>query len=250
MKYYKLVDEYPFSPNEETIADENGFVYSYDYNKYELVKSTNPLEEEQVKFIGDLRFWERVRKPEHIITTLIDSIGTKAYLMDNGKYFCKDLLNEYNPNGYFCGDELKSMITDDYSIFEVKRLRDNQVFKKGDLVEHDNNFYEITSIMFSDMSCIYFRLNGGNKMPNTDINIDLVNYVGSDYYITKDGGIKNKKDLVFVVSEDWEIREIYLDGNDIGEDSKIFSGPKSAKEYVRLNEPKYSLNDLKKMKLD
>lgn len=69
-------------------------------------------------------------------------------------------------------------------------------------------------------------------------------------FTTEDGKQIFKEDIYFLVDTSWLLNRLMAHGNHGIYEGKRFSTEAAAREYVRLNKPMYSLNDVKKTWLE
>jgi len=146
-------------------------------------------------------------------------------------------------------------------IVSVKRLSDNEIFRIGDKIKPTNlsgrddvGFKSISEIKLEDNK-LYLKTN--YTYFDREINdIEKVKFL----FTTEDDKDIYEGDIVFEVELDWNIRkgvvknhkelinfgDTYYDNSDLPE-LKLFSTKNAAKEYLIMNKPCLSYNDIKSM---
>lgn len=133
--------------------------------------------------------------------------------------------------------------TNNFSIHSVKRLSDGEVFTVGDMVE--------TAVLTKPGVITSISLMFGTKMCLTvdSITSHISNFqkVKKPLFTTEDGVEIFEGDTIYGINNDWVVFSHY---NDLQNKIKIwgvkpiFSTKEKAEEYVLLNKPCLSLNDV------
>lgn len=226
---YKLIKEYPGSP-------ELGYIF-------------------ETKLYDDYKdfpeFWEEIIEKDYEILSFKYGNGCLYYLKlrNNGYYVQSDQTIESSIN-YTLEELLDDVKNYNCNIHSVKRLSDGEVFTIGDICspigKYDCNIHSITKIWFCDPG--YLRLSSNNytlditniqhskKKPlfTTEDDVDI--FEGDEYYHTKPD---------FKISYGGKADNM-VSGNLIGiKGYHYFSTKEAAEEYIVMNKPVLSLNDIK-----
>lgn len=237
MKKFKLIKEYPGSPELNTILTD------LDYSRaYGTEISKHP------------EFWEEVIERDYEILSFScnNSLSILLELHEDGKYSYKKAKN-YSGTGRLTEQEcLKDSY---YTIHSVKRLSDGEVFTIGDKVNSEIFDKSCQTIFTITIDCttnnkIQIWVNNNNKsrfwylenvtkikqtLFTTEDGVDI--YEGDDFYFVK---IKNSNSLDFI----WEISTPNSSFVYEPEFEKYFSTKKAAEEYIIMNKPCLSINDI------
>lgn len=233
---YKLKKIYPGSPKLGTICEYNGNVWS-DSNEF-----TNPIinPEEYPEF------WQKVIEKDYEILSLVASSNVHSIPL-------RVLNKNTNLFGYAIHTQreelsLNFLLNSGYVIHSIKRLSDGEIFTIGDLI---GNAYPISEFEIYNkentvlINCYLSKNSAGSynqrlktlkkpkqKLFTTEDCVDIfegdifwnvgITYNLNDYQITN-----NKYNLVFL-----------KDG------SKQFSTKEKAEEYILMNKPILSLNEI------
>lgn len=226
MKKYKLIKWYPSLPEYWKSKDVTA-VEVRDHNTYDLKidgKIEQPLYEDEVE--NNPEFWQEVteKDKDYEILSLISPTSTVI----------KNITNE---------NCIKSLINQSFSIHSVKRVSDGEVFTVGD---------SITSPYF-------FPLGEVRKIEGFDINRKDGHIVEQSGGWSPLNGLKKAKPILFKTEEGVNIfegdkywwvtknNEIYTatakrySGNP---ENKQFSKKEAAEEYILMNAPRLSINNI------
>jgi hypothetical protein len=221
MRKFRLIKEYPGSPklNTEVETDGNKILYKGVHSTLLIKEVTNFSE-----------FWQEVIEKEYEILSI------KGFLREIKK---SDFIND----GWiqFLNNNKDS------EIHSVKRLSDGEIFTIGDEVKHRNVCNKLDSCNILD---IYIA---GNKLlittANFNTNICMLDKITKKpLFTTEDGVDIFKNDICWVVNSNnyalykWTnpINTVIID------DEKYFSTIEAAKDYILMNKPCLSINDLMK----
>jgi hypothetical protein len=231
MDKYKLIKTYPGSPELGAVVDENS-----PHNLYQLC-------------INEPEFWEKVIEKDYEIIDVRYQHNNEIYTWD-GKYF------SYQNSVISLESTLKGFIgskNTGYNIYihSVKRLSDNVTFAVGDKVKQTNvqhnNTFTITGFEF-DVNNEHLLVIG-----NGGIKLHKIEHCKTPLFTTEDGQDIFEGDIVtFVHKQDLRISGTCLTTN-ISKKCRIwdgsngylqFSTKEKAKEYIVMNKPCLSINDL------
>ena len=228
MKKYKLIQDYP--GNNEKVGD---FVYFHpgtfpeyygDSGKIYLSKEIENYPE----------FWQKIKEPEFYILQFEGDTKTYANLQLNGLYF-------YESNGgEFTLDEMLINI-----IRKVQRASDKEIFTVGDKT---NNGTIEKFRLNGDMIRVYFKGKG-----NYNINLNTLTHI-KPLFTTEDGVDIFEGDTIYRIlwtipgtsSSNMEYSIINVSKTNCDPNYWLyFSTREKAQEYIDLNKPRYSKQDIK-----
>ncbi len=238
MKRYKLIHEYPGSPelNTEIIkstiygASSTKVVHTYMIKGDETFKLNNPKDYPE--------FWELVVEKDYEILSFSNDenlIWTKAI---DGRFDAKWQM--YRPT------EEDSLKEPGITIHSIKRKSDGQIFTVGDdvLSKTCGVPNKILSIeLINNKIRLYPR--------NSFYNLEDISKVKQKLFTTEDGVDIFEGDRFYRVTKDLEFWDIsgevnkqygYKHLSEIG--IKHFSAKEKAEEYILMNKPCLSLNDI------
>jgi len=215
MKYI-LKKEYPGSPKLGYIDDLNKSGHN---NQGEYVQSMYDKNPE---------FWEKVVEKNYKVLSF--ELNKKIFKLDENK------------NKYFAEDgnyaNYVEMLNDN-RIISICRLSDGEIFTIDDSV---NMFKEISTIKsFRILPNGEFVIDFDNKC--SVIGIKNITKAKPVLFVTEDGVDKYKGDKLYSHSN-WELWEYTITDGDISPLS-WFSSKEKAQEYILMNKPVLSINDLK-----
>lgn len=244
MKSYKLIKEYPGSPKLRTIVERDSNCSNYYYRLIEGVSNTfTPKNIE-----NNPEFWEEVVEKDYEILSYI------------GKSTKNVLSAKLDP---FVNNKLIKWEDKNLDIHSIKRLSDGEVFTIGDKIQYNNtnnNIRIIKSIELDDIKvkifaceeCYSVPIKGSNygfnllqnvtkfKQPlfTTEDGVDI--FEGDEYILVRKGAVsKNLCTFTYTaVSGEsmWNSKQ---------KDYTLFSTKEAAEEYILMNKPVLSINDLK-----
>jgi len=228
MKKYKLIKEYPGSPELGTILEDP------------RIESTTIGNNEAVHELdkGKLfkEFWQEVVEKDYEILSVKVKPASLLYTKDENGYFSR--FDTINSNKYL----LEELI---YSIHSVKRKSDGEVFTVGDKIRHNNNVTYpegIITKLHIVLNVIFVETNDRKK--GFDTNICLVHKIENPLFTTENGVDMIESDEFWYLNKNLrfkpECSKYYL------ADSKVlyFSTKKAAEEYFLMNKPCLSINDV------
>jgi hypothetical protein len=241
MKKYKLIKEYPGSPELGTIMIEP-LILSYTLSgdtKEEITESdsANCFNE----------FWEEIIEPvkqDYEILSFIN-INTKieVVLHDNGLY-CSTTAYQYTGQGKLT---LKDCLSEKcLAMHKVKRF-DGEIFTVGDkIIVGENKVAVIGDFSFMGYGdtrmWVHYRDLDGTHRGSSDIS--NIKHSKKLLFTTVDGVDIYEGDEYFYVYL-WEItNRKALPGNYLDIDNYYFSTREKAEEYIYWNEPVLSLNEV------
>lgn len=217
MKKYKLIKGYPGSKLKNSI----------------YIAGKNILQDGVEIYIGYVKqypeFWEEVIKKDYEILSLKDNFNNK--IINNLSHL--NLNNLYKTNNEFL------------DIHSVKRLSDGEIFTIGDEVclKQKENYKPIESFILCDNKILVNQyINGINSYKKQE----------KPLFTTEDGvDVFNKEYKLFEVilstfhlNEDIPLRACNDCFEQTGYPSKVFSTKEKAKEYILMNKPCLSLNEI------
>lgn len=221
MKRYKLIKKYPGSPILGTI---NGF------------KSGSTLKLDIVENYPE--YWEEVVEKDYEILYINSPYGHTLITKEtNGERFAEIFLTP-------------EQIKNGYTIQSVKRLSDGEVFTISDKVTlcFSENYF-LTSIKITDQEKIY--CNGKVDISNPICSqfgryLEDISKAKQPLFTTEDGVDIFEGGNCFPVTKDFKLQKTYCDARLDGrsEYRLYFSTEQKAEEYILMNKPCLSLNDL------
>ena len=224
---YKLIKEYPGSPKLGTVVIKNNDFGGYSYIEPNIQEYSKGVIEQYPEF------WEEVVEKDYEILSLIE--GKFIYPCDK---YSKDYINQlFNTLGV--------------SIHSVKRLSDSEIFTIGDKIQLDNDnkeFGTITELYISHEQLRFYcgRLGGvichdvdkrnnftklKQKLFTTEDGVDI--FEGDKYFICT-ASLSNCINNEGIVGKFFKPNPNY----------KYFSTKEKAEEYILMNKPCLSLNDV------
>lgn len=236
MKKYKLIKEYPGSPSLGFILDKTWEV-NYPLNYYLINGLTfNPNNHPE--------FWELVIEKDYEIL---------SYITDTKTVWRKNVMNNtyFITNNFGLGLELDILLSDKYNgrIHSIKRLSDGEIFTIGDNIEIRNlnskidGFYIKNDYLMitSDLSNCGDYLKNIKKIKKplftTEDGVDI--YKGDIFYYVKFKQYNNTLGKPFEIVKGNHPAFKYEPQYE-----KYFSTKEKAEEYILLNKPCLSLNDI------
>lgn len=239
MKKYKLIKEYPGSPKLETIVQKNTTDYKYEYVSYEITKVIRYITINIVEQYPE--YWEKVVEKDYEVLSLSYNDGIYSYVdfKDPNKYWF-DKSRKGTSRGHLNLSEVEMYET---AIHSVKRLSDGEVFTVGDKCDIDGQTFTIDRFSLAD-NTIYFIESLNN--PVCDITDDQLKKV-KFLFTTEDDVDIFEGNYYWIVMPSYkapsrEIRStLYLSYPE----AKYFSTKEAAEEYILMNKPCLSINDIK-----
>lgn len=181
-------------------------------------------------------FWQKVEEVDYEVLSFKGSISERLYLKQpNGKFVSVGVLHNYT------FDEcISKNLT--FSIHSVKRLSDGEVFTIGDEIRlNDYGTMVIEKMRLTDSNLrikqgVWFNYEGGSCHSSIPVKLK------TPLFTTEDGVEIRIDDVYYAIEYDFKIVEYYLCSTPNGD--KQFSTKEKAEEYVLLNKPMLSLQDL------
>lgn len=210
MTKYKLIKKYPGSPELDTEVETDG-------NRilYKGVHSTLLIKE----VISYPEFWQEVIEKDYEIL---------SYKHNDGQIAGMEYINA-------C---LKlATLHEGWKIYSVKRLSDGEIFTIGDRIKDGI----IDTIYLSD-NILWFIHTG--KMTNSKLE-DAIK-IKKPLFTSEDGVDIFVDDIVYGVRPNYSIWETSSTSLSYYNDYKFYSTEEAAKEYILMNKPCLSINDLMK----
>ena len=227
-KKYRLIREYPGSPKLGTIAEKAGDV------KYTYPNGAIRYEASSAKSLFDTiiscnpEYWEEVVEKNYEIIS----------------WYFGDMNITKNPDGS----------AREYFIHSVKRLSDGEIFTIGDKLRGESN-----TIVSLDMITLYqdkILLQANHTTWKLSINLDKGEKIKKPVFTTEDGidiyeNSKNPNETVklYLITKGSFTIQLYHKSIKAGFGKNVlyFSTKEAAEEYVLMNKPCLSLNDVGKI---
>lgn len=227
MKKYKLIKEYPGSPKLGTVIN---VLNEEGYTSVAVGHNIYPKRHPE--------FWEEVVEKDYEILSFTDKkdsncivnvykIGSK----EQQEFSIKNILN----NGL-------------WNIHSVKRLSDGEVFTVGDVVTEklSNNHNVTIKSIYIHLNKIVIAVNKGSL--NTTVYLSLLEKPKQLLFTTEDGVDIYKGDKAWSIYIPEMImfhQEVKLyNSTDIHTHHKYFSTKEAAEEYILMNKPCLSIQDV------
>jgi hypothetical protein len=188
-------------------------------------------------------FWEEVAKDYEILS--FQSKNNKWYtptIQKDGTYLAAKI-NEYDGNGA----TLEWMLNEDeYYIYSVKRLSDGEILKIGDKIKYklaNKGVKTIVGIVLKDDN-IWLQTDLENR--NHGMGLEYAEKVKEPLFTTYDRVELFGGEKAYLVTDTFQQGFLLnFDTEDFkNTKGKIFAEKSKAEEYVKQNEPKYSLKDI------
>lgn len=237
MKRYKLIREYPGSPKLGTTYQEIEGLCPYHGKMYKnLSKEGDCLLASEIE--NQPEYWEEVVEEDYEILSFKTNF-------DNEVIYYKDIDID---------DELNN--TKYLNIHSVKRLSDGEVFTVGDKVFSEYVNYTINKIGIVNDKCMVSALYDTNNPNGSRLHYNLNNLkkAKQPLFTTEDGvdifegnvvyyvETEEEPELCFIVNEYTVLK---YPGRFISDKSlHSFSTKEKAEEYILMNKPVLSLNDI------
>ena len=243
MKKFRLIKTYPGSPDLNTIVvDTNINTGAKDSYFSENWGKTMELQFEigrQHDCENNPEYWEEVIEKDYVILELLSKTKYKYVLHPNGLYAFA------NEKGFATLEQVREHFP---IINSVKRLSDGEIFTIGDKVQDSltdelTNFKVQTITYFYPGDKIICQAESGTTMPLTTIR-----KVETPLFTTEDGVDIFEGDTIFGVNVDWKVFSHYIDLQNKVKSWGIkptFSTKEKAEEYILLNKPCLTINDVR-----
>lgn len=232
MKKYKLIKEYPGSENLETIAWIDGYKTHFNGNEYI---------DEIIEFDNYPEFWQEVIEKEYEILSFKDKYSNLVVNKTNHQYLYQGKSRGMEVSLDFCLGRAKKY----WDIYSIKRLSDGEIFTIDDKTKYGT----ITEFYLTHDNFIVYKTSTGSS----GVNISLWKKTKKPLFTTEDGvDIFEGNEYTFVRSNYSYKTCIAISSH---ESSKLsndylgdFSTKEAAEEYILINKPCLSINDIKTLR--
>lgn len=244
---YKLIKKYPGSPPLGLEIKQNGMFWESEFttkNVQHFHEKFNPKDYPE--------FWEEVVEKDYEVISLIGNHGSRCiYTLEKEGIFVGKIgrITEFPHGNHGC------------DIYSVKRKSDGEIFTVGDKIFPNNKIYkfelknDILTIWHYDISFSTPVIKGPSGQPGNCSwikGIDNLKKIKQPLFTTEDGVDIFKNDEYYYINSSfnnpWEIVNTKADHPDLINKNdltyKRFSTKEAAEEYILMNKPKYSLNDI------
>lgn len=179
------------------------------------------------------------------ITYEILSLKTKTYnivtLQSNGRYFYTEGNNTFDPNGFFKGSTLEDELKAGSIIHSVKRLSDGEIFTIGDKIDIRGK---------KDATLKWINYTNNEVAIGTSyamvVNLWELKHCEKPLFKTEDGvDIYEGDEVTWLFRDEIKIAGTRKADKNMYIYLKYFSTKEAAEQYVLLNKPCLSINDLK-----
>lgn len=229
MRKFKLIKEYPGSPKLNTIVEvkSDGYIH-WNVNSNEN-NPTNYIHNSSMKQYEE--FWQPVVEKDYEILSLISNSKNNEVL----KNTIIDATKKYN----------KSEPNDFWDIHSVKRLSDGEIFTIGDKINDECYNHSLDKITLYDNKILL-----QHNFNTWTLCHSLKNVIKSKVplFITEDGvDIYEGDEVTWVFSDNSGIAGTRKAEAEMYRNLKYFSTKEKAEEYILMNKPVLSLNDILKI---
>jgi hypothetical protein len=254
MKKYRLIREYPDSPEVDTeiIKSDisNSSLGSYDtymIKGEKWFKLSNPQDYPE--------FWEPVVEKNYEILSFKVSNGYLYNKINNSDdYLLEENVCDGETNTY------NNMINNiNYKIHSIKRLSDSEIFTIEDKIDCKGWFGNIVKFEISNNELKIFQQQHVDSSSYTPLLIQELNKVKKPLFTTKDGvdifeinkdwgvALKDGEESTITSDYNWKAfdLELWNEKSYNCEYWKLFSTKEKAEEYILMNKPCLSFNDIK-----
>lgn len=225
MKKYKLIKEYPGSPELGTIIGE----LNYKKGNNDIV-CIEP-------FLGE--FWEEIIEKDYEIL----SFNTGAFYN-----FIAELQNNGTYNGTSKSHAFEQLSNGRWTIQSIKRLSDGQIFTIGDIVTERMSDKTNVTIKRFNIHSNKLIVEVSKYSLNTTVELIFLNKVKEPLFTTEDGVDIYEGDYcshVNISDLTKRARTSYNTGNSYNPKiTKYFSTEEAAEEYILMNKPCLSILDV------
>ena len=234
MRKFKLIKTYPGCFLEiDDIVEWKKAMYSSEISQYHCYAKNTGVSGVDVSLYPE--FWKEVIEKNYKIIILKQHDGRLSIMTGHGEEYITALLNTHG-----------------VTIYSVERLSDGKVFTIGDKVQ-DSLTDELTNYAIQEITYFYpgekiiCQAKSGTTMPLNTIRHtsflfkteDGVNISeGDDYWVYDYGVLKNTNSEIHKVNRASQTHT----GN--GVNRKYFSTKEKAEEYIIMNKPCLSINDI------
>ena len=231
MNTYKLKKVYPGLPKDWEIGIEVGlgcrtYGYSPCNGKYTNWYINNDIIE------NNPEFWEKVVEKDYEILVFISKKGDIVTKKEDGRFLAYGVIGYYLESFY--------LSSRNYNIYSVKRLSDNTIWSIGDRYQVVDPIKEVRTI-----STFYISENKLYITPREYGYSELkeIQKIKQPLFKTEDGVDIFEGDKYYPVCEYFNLHNecIYPSGHKM---FKLFSTKEKAEEYIIMNKPCLSINDV------
>lgn len=249
-KNYKLIREYPGSPKLGTILPENGttngnIFYDKEANPHRLYIDKFP------------HFWQEIVEKEYEILSFIVNQSKGVLIIGDTVSKTNDSFKGTSSHnrGIIAGNSENEFLSKDHwSIHSVKRLSDGEIFTVGDKVNCWDGIkkIEMIYILNDSKNKLRFWMKGqygiegvsNNKNPS-GYTLEHLQKAKQPLFTTEDGVDIFEGDSYWYINNMSTVHKTvakYEGSNSLG--LKLFSTKEKAEEYIIMNKPCLSLNDV------
>lgn len=276
MKKYKLIKEYPGSPKLGLEVFKNGNYYQSEFDlknvehfhqPISLIENNPEFWEEIIEVEKEYEILSFINKHNQIFYKSWQSLLYNHFYITYG-FYLEEILENKNNNNRLYNKDLKSyqckVEEQEFKIHSVKRLLDNKIFTIGDKIEiideksskknltiKDFEIYNVILPIETNTIIIYTKENngflGGNK--GNGVNLCKVKHYKQPLFTTEDGVDIFENDYCYFVRNNFSPIEKpfhctkeFWSGN--LKFYKWFSTKEAAEEYILMNKPCLSLNNI------
>jgi hypothetical protein len=222
MKKYKLITTYPGSPSLGTLAWKDTTKHSGEHITDDKWKG-KILSSDIFTYP---EFWKEVQVEKNYEILQMRNLVCDIYTLD---------VNE----------EIGKYESTHHKIHSIKRLSDDEIFTIGDNVTHVNYTWDscfIKEFIIKENN-LKFDIIQNNNIASYDLKI--LKHTKKPLFITKDGILIFKGDKYFQVGFKFNNIECEAyDKNNFDKKLIIFSTKKAAEEYILMNKPCLSVNEI------
>lgn len=247
MKKYRLKKWYPslcktWLTGTIVQKDKDGY-YQSDYFHCNVNTNEDHLGIWWPEIENNPEFWEEVVEKTFEILTF--RYYNDCYISGSDEYSLKKngLFSLSDNDGVFDITDFKNA-----KIYSVKRLSDNEIFTIGDIIVDGINKYTITGFTLpnSEMNWVTLGVNFGNDIQNGfDLSYTKKFIKKEPIFVTEDDVEIFEGDFVYYVLSNLNLRNYKPTRDDRDLNNHYFSTEEKAREYIELNEKRYSINDIK-----
>ena len=140
----------------------------------------------------------------------------------------------------------KFIQSENETIYSVKRLSDNEVFTIGDKITFKGLFGNNSEHKYDTIKGFKFKQNGslGASYHNGLVGLEKVEKYKEPIFTTYDGVELFGGETIYGVTRNFNIACTSILTKEDAQTWKIFAKKTKAEEYIKQNEPKYSLKDV------
>lgn len=217
MKYYKLIKEYPDSPKLDTI-----------------------LSHEELQYCNWNEYYEPVIEKNYEIISVISTGKCESY--DKGRIIIISK-SDYSEECWI--NKGMSIKDGSFNIYSIKRLSDNSIFTIGDKIISDL-LIDDKGFIITHFSIVNELFICGNK--RSAFLKDSIKFIKQPLFKTEDNVDIFEGDNCWSVDATFTKLEIKIINNNYSKEflniDKQFSTKEKAEEYILMNKPCLSLNDV------